>query len=149
MRLTKPVSPKLLADATPLERKCLEQGVRLTPTRKIILTILEQATGHLTVEDIYRYAMKIDTAISVSTIYSNIRGLADADVINKRRFQAKQTYYTATEVEPHDQLIDIASGQVIEFKSKALDKLKTEIAQQHGYSTVDCRIELYAHPDEK
>lgn len=145
---TKPL-PMSVAN-TSLEHKCLNQGVCITYSRRIILGILEQATEHLTVEAIYRIALLKDTAVTLSTVYSSLRKLAKAGVIERRRFQSKQSYYSASDSDsdsgPRDQLVDIDSGRVIEFRNQALDQLKAEIAQEYGFSIADCRVEFYARP---
>lgn len=134
---------------TALERKCLNHGVRITYTRRVILDVLQHAKGHLTVEDIYRNATAADTNVSLSSVYSNIRKLVDTGVIEQRQFQSRQSYYSGSCSVPHDQLIDIDSGRVIEFRNAVLDKLKADIAQEHGFSIADCRVEFYGRLSEK
>lgn len=136
---------------TPLERKCLEQGIRLTNTRRVILAVLEQSTSYMTVEEVYRCLSmdNADRSLSISTIYSNIRSLVESEVIGRRWFKAKQSYYSTTLSESQDQLIDIESGCVIEFRNEKLDKLKADIAREYGFSGSDCRIELYARVSKK
>lgn len=133
---------------TPLERKCLEKGLRLTYARRTILSILAQAEAHLTADEIYRHVLKDDigTTLSVSSIYGNTKVLVEAGVIEVRKFQSRQSYYSSLYTDLQDQLIDTESGQVIEFRNAALDKLKAEIAKEYGYSVADCRVELYTKP---
>lgn len=153
MHLVKRLTERALSaieNITPLERKCLAQGLRLTHTRRTILTILSQAEGHMTADDIYRYVLKenINTPLSLSSIYNNTKSLVDAGVIEVRKFQSKQSFYSAMHMEVQDQLIDTESGQVIEFRNKALDKLKAEIAEEYGFSVADCRVEFYTKPNK-
>lgn len=143
---TKNSMPSSLA-RTDLERKCLKQGVRVTYTRRIILSVLDQAQSHLTVEDIYRLIQTTDE-MSLSTIYSNIRGLVAAGVIERRQFQSKHSYYSGSHSQPQDQLVDIESGTVIEFRNAALDQLKADIAQEYGFSIEDCRVEFYSRTNK-
>lgn len=135
---------------TPLEQKCLAQGMRLTHSRRTILAILAQAEEHMTADDIYRYILKgnINTTLSLSSIYNNTKSLVDAGVIEVRKFQSKQSFYSALHLEAQDRLIDTESGQVIEFRNKALDKLKVEIAEEYGFSVADCRVEFYTKPNK-
>lgn len=137
-----------IENKTPLERRCLEKGLRLTFARRTILSILAQAEAHLTADEIYRHILKddIDTTLSVSSIYGNTKMLVQAGVIEVRKFQSKQSYYSSLHTDNQDQLIDTESGQVIEFRNAALDKLKAEIAKEYGYSVTDCRVELYTKP---
>lgn len=135
----------VMAGKSPLERRCIEKGLRLTFARRTILSILEQAGAHLTADEIYRHVLKddIDTTLSVSSIYGNTKMLVQAGVIEVRKFQSKQSYYSALHTDSQDQLIDTESGQVIEFQNKVLDKIKAEIAAEYGYSVESCRVELY------
>lgn len=152
MRVAKPSVIKSLpvtAANTPLERRCLEKGVRLTLARRAILGVLEQATSYMTAEDVYRCILNTDDGVSVSTIYCNIKGLVDTGVIERRQFQSKTSYYTANHSEPHDRLIDIESGKVIEFRNHLLNKLKADIAQEFGFCADDCHVEFYTRPSGK
>lgn len=135
----------VMADKTPLERRCIEKGLRLTYARRTILSILAQAGAHLTADEIYRHVLKEDagTTLSVSSIYGNTKALVEAGVIEVRKFQTKQSYYSSLHADTQDQLIDTESGQVIEFRNAALDKLKAAIAKEYGYNIADCRVELY------
>ena len=131
---------------TALERQCLEQGIRITAVRRIILGLLEQAKDPLTATEIYRRVCLENTTASMSTIYSNIKLLSDTGIITRRQFQSRQISYMTSSAESRDQLIDIKSGRVIQFHNEALDTLKAEIATQYGYSITDCHIEFYAYP---
>lgn len=134
---------------TSLERKCLQRGVRISATRCTILNILEQSKKYLTVEDIYRYSLRNGADFSLSTIYTNTRRLANAGVIQRRNFKSKQSYYAVKVYEPRDQLTDIESGEVIEFRNKSLDKLKAEMAREYGFNIEGCRVELYVQVSKK
>lgn len=131
----------------PLERKCLEKGIRITYARRVILAVLAQSNQHLTVKAIYRIILSTEgeTPLPVSTIYSNIRGLADAGIVGRRQLQSKHTYYSVIHTENYDRLVDVETGHVTELHNKTLDKLKADIAQEYGFNLTNCRIEFYGH----
>ena len=150
MKLTPCIEPQPATVAnTLLEKKCLEKGLRITNARRIVLSVLEQSNNYMSAEDIYHCLMKRGLDISLSTIYSNMRRLVDAEIIKRRCLQSKIAYYANTEITFFDQLVDVESGRVIEFQNTALDKLKADIAQEHGFKKTKYHIELYIHPCEK
>lgn len=132
------------ASKTPLEEKCLAKGVRLSYVRKILLELLAQAATHMTTEQIYRQTLTIDVSIHLSSLYNNLRVLADAGVIERHKFQSSQIHYAAPSSEASGLLIDIDSGKIISLNNANLDKLKTEILKEYGYNNKDCRIEFYS-----
>ncbi|PCJ31308.1 MAG: transcriptional repressor [Gammaproteobacteria bacterium] len=129
-----------------LERRCLDRGVRMTKTRRVILGIFENAQRHLTAEDVYRESLKQNCGFSLSTVYCNTKVLVDIGIVERRQFETKQAYFALSKSEPQDHIIDTHTGNIIEFRNEALDKIKAEIAAEHGYNLTSCRIEIYAQP---
>lgn len=133
---------------TVLERKCIQQGLRITGIRQAILDTLEVATRYLSADEIYFKANQDNDAISMSATYCTLRLLADAGIINRRKLQSKQNFYSKSALESCDHLVDVESGRVIEFHNKALDELKAKIAREYGYSSTDCLVEFYVRASD-
>lgn len=133
-----------------LERKCKDNGLRLTEQRRAVLRILAQAEDHPSVADIHRRVRDTDTAISIATVYRHINALEAAGVIERHSFQSDSARYEMTSGPSHDHLIDTTNGEIVEFRDPAFERLKAEIAETLGYRLVDCRVELYGQrlPDD-
>ena len=133
-----------------LEKLCAESGMRMTEQRRIIARIINDATDHPDVEEIYNRAVKFDKKISVSTVYRTVRVLEEAGVLAKHDFRDGRARYEQKGDDHHDHLICIKSGKVIEFFNDELEKLQEQIANEYGYKLVDHRLELYGVPlDDK
>ena len=135
-------------ETTPLslEEACAARGMRMTEQRRIIARVLEQAVDHPDVEEVYRRASAIDSNISISTVYRTVKLFDDAGMIARLDFRDGRSRYEPLPDEHHDHLIDIESGDVIEFHDDALEQLQAEIAARLGYRLVDHRMELYGAP---
>ncbi|MEM1379837.1 MAG: Fur family transcriptional regulator [Pseudomonadota bacterium] len=131
-----------------LEKICAEKGLRMTEQRRIITRVISNADDHPDVEEIYRRAAEIDSRISIATVYRTMRLLEEYDVVQRHDFQdghGRARYEEATE-QHHDHLINVKSGDVIEFVSHEIEKLQEKIAREHGFKLVDHRLELYGVP---
>jgi Fur family ferric uptake transcriptional regulator len=128
-----------------LEQRCLEQGVKLTEQRRIIARVLTQSQDHPDVEELYKRAVKLDPKISIATVYRTVRLLSEIGVIDKHEFRDGRARYEITE-EHHDHLINIKTGEVVEFSSDEIRELQELIAKKLGYKLVDHRLELYGLP---
>lgn len=115
----------------------------MTDQRRVISRVLSEATDHPDVEEIYRRAAKIDPRISIATVYRTIRLFEDANIIEKRDFGDGRARYEENREEHHHHLIDVKTGQVIEFKNDELEALKVRIAREMGYDLIGDRLELY------
>lgn len=137
--------------ATSIEMRCQEQGMRMTEQRRIIARVLNDAADHPDVEELYRRCAKLDHRISISTVYRTVKLFEDAGIIEKHDFREGRARFEQIPESHHDHLINLRSGQVIEFQSEEIERLQTEIARRLGYKLVDHRLELYAVPlnDEK
>lgn len=134
----------------PLEEICVAKGMRMTDQRRIIARVLENATDHPDVEEVYRRASAIDDKISISTVYRTVKLFEDAGIIARHDFRDGRSRYETIPDEHHDHLIDLRSGKVIEFRNEEIEALQEFIAKRLGYRLVDHRLELYAVPlDDK
>lgn len=131
---------------TPLEEICLAKGMRMTDQRRVVARVLEHATDHPDVEEVYRRAVAIDDKISISTVYRTVKLFEDAGIIARHDFRDGRARYETIPDEHHDHLIDLRSGKVIEFRNEEIEALQEFIARRLGYKLVDHRLELYAVP---
>ena len=133
--------------AISLEKICQDRGLRLTEQRKVIVRLLEETIFdtkfHPDVDEIYNRAIKIDKKISVATVYRTVKLLEENGIIDKHEFKAGKARYEVSTENHHDHLIDINSGEIIEFIDDDIEKLKKKIANKHGYELIDHRLELY------
>jgi Fur family transcriptional regulator, ferric uptake regulator len=118
-------------------------GVRMTVQRRVLLTVLADATDHPDATELYRRATAVDSSVSLSTVYRTLRLLADRGVIQRLAFAEGRARFENADAEHHDHLIDIDTGQVIEFQSERIEALQAEIAAELGYEIVRHRLELY------
>jgi Fur family ferric uptake transcriptional regulator len=128
---------------TRIEKLCMERGLKMTEQRRIISRVLSEAQDHPDVESIYRRASSIDPKISIATVYRTMRLLEDANVIDRHDFGDGRARYEENRDEHHHHLIDVKSGEVIEFQNGEFEKLKQKIAQELGYELIGDRLELY------
>ena len=133
--------------AISLEKTCQDRGLRLTEQRKVIVRLLEETIFdtkfHPDVDEIYNRAIKIDKKISVATVYRTVKLLEENGIIDKHEFKAGKARYEVSTENHHDHLIDINSGEIIEFIDDDIEKLKKKIANKYGYELIDHRLELY------
>jgi Fur family ferric uptake transcriptional regulator len=129
-----------------LEAACAAKGMRMTDQRRTIARVLDAATDHPDVEEVYRRASAIDPRISISTVYRTVKLFEDAGIIERHDFRDGRSRYETVSDEHHDHLIDLRSGAVIEFRSEEIEALQEVIAKRLGYRLVDHRLELYAVP---
>ena len=129
-----------------IENLCVQKGVRMTEQRRVIARVLDGAKDHPDVEELYQRSVAIDERISIATVYRTVKLLEEFDIIARHEFRDGRSRYEPASEDHHDHLIDLKSGQVIEFTSSEIEKLQVEIARQHGYKLVDHRLELYGIP---
>ena len=126
-----------------IEKKCIERGLRMTDQRKIIAQVLSDSDDHPDAEIIYSRASKIDPRISLATVYRTVRLFADYKIIDTHDFGDGRARYESADTDHHDHLIDISTGDVIEFVDAEIEALQHKIAEKLGYELVDHRLELY------
>ncbi|WP_321393318.1 Fur family transcriptional regulator [Emcibacter sp.] len=126
-----------------IENLCIEKGMRMTDQRRIIARVLSEAEDHPDVEEVYRRAVDIDSNISIATVYRTVRLFEEAGILERHDFRDGRSRYEPVPDEHHDHLIDIETGEVIEFNETEIEALQEEIAKKLGYKLVDHRLELY------
>lgn len=126
-----------------IEKLCVEKGLKMTAQRRVIARVLSEADDHPDVEELYRRASKIDDAISIATVYRTVRLFEEANILERHDFRDGRSRYEEVTEEHHDHLIDVETGDVIEFQNEEIERLQKEIAKKLGYELVDHRLELY------
>jgi len=135
-----------------IEKLCLSKGLKMTEQRRVIARVLSEATDHPDVEQLYQRASKIDSRISIATVYRTVKLLEEASILERHDFGDGRARYEEAPEEHHDHLIDTNSGEVIEFFNAEIEELQKKIARELGYKLVDHRLELYGvklKPGEK
>ena len=118
----------------------------MTGQRRVIAQVLEEASDHPDVEELYARASKVDDNISIATVYRTVKLLEETGIIERLEFRDGRARYEIVPEDHHDHLIDLRSGDVIEFRNDEIEALQEKIARQHGYKLVDHRLELYGVP---
>ncbi|MCT4655553.1 MAG: transcriptional repressor [Cohaesibacter sp.] len=131
---------------TAIEDLCTNAGMRMTEQRRVIARVLDAAIDHPDVEELYSRASKIDSGISISTVYRTVKLFEDAGIIERHEFRDGRSRYETISEEHHDHLIDLRSGKVIEFRDEEIERLQVEVARRLGFKLVDHRLELYGVP---
>ena len=126
-----------------IEEKCLTKGVRLTDQRKIIAEVMSSSNDHPDVDELHKRVNKIDKKISIATVYRTVKLLEESGIIEKHDFKGGKARYEESPEEHHDHLIDINSGEIIEFVDKEIEILQNKVAEKLGYKLVDHKLELY------
>ncbi len=127
-----------------IEQLCIEKGLKMTGQRRIIARVLSEASDHPDVEQVYRRAAAIDSKISIATVYRTVRLLEEASIITRHDFgDGRARYEEADDEHHHDHLIDIKTGEVIEFQNSRIEALQEEIARELGFRLVGHRLELF------
>lgn len=126
-----------------IEALCIAKGMRMTDQRRIIAHVLSDAIDHPDVDEVYRRAVTNDPRISIATVYRTVRLFEEAGILERHDFRDGRSRYERLPEEHHDHLIDVESGQVVEFYDPELEALQRKIAERLGYDLVDHRMELY------
>ena len=132
-----------------IEQLCIEKGMRMTEQRRVIARVLSEAHDHPDVEELHRRAHAVDPHISIATVYRTVRLLEESGIITRHDFRDGRSRYEEQRESHHDHLIDLKTGQVIEFVDKEIEQLQEAIAKRLGYRLVEHRLELYAVPLEE
>ena len=132
-----------------IEQKCLSKGVKLTEQRKLIVKVISESkqeygeSDHPDVDELYNRVSKIDSRISIATVYRTVKLLEEAGILAKHDFKGGKARYEAMVEGHHDHLIDVKTGEIIEFADEEIEKLQVKIAEKYGYNLVDHKLELY------
>ena len=135
--------------ADTIEQKCLAKGVKLTEQRKIIAKIISESkteygeSDHPDVDELYNRVSKVDPKISIATVYRTVKLFEEAGILTKHDFKGGKARYEAMIESHHDHLIDIKTGEIIEFVDDEIEKLQKKVAEKYGYKLVDHKLELY------
>ena len=126
-----------------IEKKCIAKGVKLTDQRKVIAKVMSESDDHPNVDELYNRVSKIDSKISIATIYRTVKLFEEAGILAKHDFKGGKARYEELSESHHDHLIDIKTGEIIEFVDDEIEKLQKKVADRDGYALVDHKLELY------
>ena len=129
--------------AETIEQKCLSNGVKLTDQRRIIAKVMSESDDHPDVNELYTRVSKIDSKISIATVYRTVKLFEEAGIIAKHDFKGRKARYEEVSESHHDHLIDIKTGEIIEFVDNDIENLQKKVAKKYGYKLVDHKLELY------
>ena len=132
-----------------IENKCIEKGVRLTEQRKLVAKIMSESEDHPNVDELHKRVHKIDSKISIATVYRTVKLFEESGIIAKHDFKGSKARYEQTSKEHHDHLIDINTGEITEFVNQDIERLQEKVAEKLGYKLVDHRLELYGSKIKK
>ena len=132
-----------------IEEKCQKNGVKLTDQRRIIARVISESkktygeSDHPDVDELYNRVSQIDSKISIATVYRTVKLFEEAGILTKHDFKGGKARYEAIVESHHDHLIDIKTGEIIEFVDDEIEKLQKKVAEKYGYELVDHKLELY------
>ena len=126
-----------------IEQKCITKGVKLTDQRKIIAKVMSESNDHPDVDELYKRVLKIDSKISIATVYRTVKLFEESGILTKHEFKGGKARYEELNESHHDHLIDIKSGEIIEFVDQEIENLQKKVAEKYGYDLVDHKLELY------
>ena len=132
-----------------IENKCIQQGVRLTDQRKLVAKVMSESTDHPDVDELHKRVNKIDSKISIATVYRTVKLFEETGVVAKHDFKGTKARYEEATQEHHDHLIDVNTGEITEFVNEDIEKLQKKVAEKLGYKLVDHRLELYGSKIKK
>ena len=126
-----------------IEEKCIAKGVKLTEQRKIIAKVMSDSRDHPDVDELYNRVSKIDSKISIATVYRTVKLFEEVGIVTKHDFKGGKARYEEINEGHHDHLIDIKTAEIIEFVDDEIEKLQNKVAEKYGYKLVDHKLELY------
>ena len=126
-----------------IEDKCRKKGVRLTDQRKVIAQIMSESNDHPDVDELHKRVSSIDKKISIATVYRTVKLFEEAGILEKHDFKGGKARYEEISESHHDHLIDVKTGEIIEFVDDEIEKLQKKVAEKYGYELVDHKLELY------
>ena len=132
-----------------IENKCIKKGVRLTEQRKLIAKAMSESEDHPDVDELHKRVSKIDSKISIATVYRTVKLFEEAGIVSKHDFKGNKARYEEATAEHHDHLIDVNTGEITEFVNAEIEELQKKVAEKLGYKLVDHRLELYGSKTKK
>ena len=132
-----------------IEDKCKQKGVRLTDQRRLIAKVMSQSLDHPDVDELHKRVSKIDEKVSIATVYRTVKLFEESGIIEKHDFKGGKARYEQSPDIHHDHLIDVNTGEIVEFVDEEIEKLQNKVAEKLGYKLVDHRLELYGTKTKK
>ena len=132
-----------------IENKCMQKGIRLTDQRRLVAKVMSDSRDHPDVDELHKRVNKLDSKISIATVYRTVKLFEEAGVVAKHDFKGNKARYEQAPHDHHDHLIDINTGEITEFVNEDIEKLQKKVAEKLGYKLVDHRLELYASKIKK
>ena len=132
-----------------IESKCISRGVRLTGQRRLVAKVMSESEDHPDVDELHKRVNKLDSKISIATVYRTVKLFEEAGIVAKHDFKGNKARYEEATREHHDHLIDVNTGKIIEFVNDDIEKLQQKVAEKLGYKLVDHRLELYGSKIKK
>ena len=126
-----------------IEQKCIIKGVKLTDQRRIIAKVMSECEDHPDVDELYKRVSKIDAKISIATVYRTVKLFEESGILANHEFKGGKARYEELSESHHDHLIDVKTGEIIEFVDDEIEKLQNKVAEKYGYELVDHKLELY------
>ena len=126
-----------------IEHKCIAKGVKLTDQRRIIAKVMSESQDHPDVNELFLRISKLDSKISIATVYRTVKLFEEAGIIAKHDFKGGKARYEEVSESHHDHLIDVNTGEIIEFVDQEIEALQKKVADKYGYKLVDHKLELY------
>ena len=123
-----------------IEQKCIAKGVKLTDQRKIIAKVMSEANDHPDVDELYNRVSKIDSKISIATVYRTVKLFEEYGILTKHEFKGGKARYEELSESHHDHLIDVKTGEIIEFVDQEIENLQKKVAEKYGYDLVDHKL---------
>jgi Fur family ferric uptake transcriptional regulator len=120
--------------------------MRMTGQRRVIARVLSEAADHPDVEEVHRRASARDARISLSTVYRTVRLLEGAGILERHDFGDGRARYEPGDHGHHDHLINVTTGEVIEFKNEQIERLQESVARELGFHLIGHRLELFGTP---
>ena len=132
-----------------IEERCKQKGVKLTDQRKLIARVMSDSHNHPNVDELYKKVSEIDSKISIATVYRTVKLFEEAGILTKHDFRGGKARYEELPDNHHDHLIDVQSGEIVEFVDEEIEKLQKIVAKKLGYQLVDHKLELYGIKKKK
>ena len=132
-----------------IEDKCEQKGFRLTDQRRLIAKVMSQSSDHPDVDELHKRVSKVDKKVSIATVYRTVKLFEESGIIEKHEFKGGKARYEQSPDIHHDHLIDVNTGEIVEFVDEEIEKLQNKVAEKLGYKLVDHRLELYGTKTKK
>ena len=126
-----------------IEQKCIQKGVKLTDQRRVIAKVMSESSDHPNVDELYKRVNMVDPKISIATVYRTVKLFEESGILAKHDFKGGKARYEELNESHHDHLIDVKTGEIIEFVNEDIERLQKKVAEKYGYELVDHKLELY------